>query len=229
MIGLDDLFRAIKEIELPGGLKGQVRALSDAEIKERRRYSLLQELEVAKELEDETSDAYRLEIAPLAAIDIRGPLVSTVLAVRRIEIQAEADLLYPNIFIPIPDDADDVAEREVLKRRGETEAQTREHRAEHIKQRLQTAREKLEGLEMKTLRKMAQQLAITVAARSAFLDGIRWYTVYAGVYAHRDGQLERLCQSPDAVRDIPARVIDRLHREVEEVNTVDPWEIAKNA
>ena len=227
-ITLDNLFRAVKDIELPGGLKGQVQALSDAEKKERRRYALLCELDAAKELRDETSDAYRISVAPLAEVEDKDPLVSTILQVRRVELQQESQQLFPQLIIPIPDEADDVTEIAVIERRKETEAKTAEQRQNHIEVRMTQIREKLESQDIELLRKMARGLAVTVTSRRVMIDAICWYTVYAGVYVFRNGDRERLYQSPDIVQNSPESVIDRLYREVEEVNNVDPWEIVKN-
>ena len=228
MIRLDDLFRATKDIPLPKGLKGQVRTLSDGEMKERRRYALLHSQEVVSGLEDETSDSYRLYVAPLATTRNRELLTDVVMQIRRAEAMRDAFVFYPNELIPMPDDATDIDEREVLDQRKIQEDKLAVNRAKFVDKRLATIRKKHKALNVRQLRALAQRLAVVVAERSATIDAMRWYTVYAAVFVHKDGALERLYQDPDTVRKSPQQVVDRLYLEVEEVNGVDPWEIAKN-
>lgn len=228
MIRLDSLFRAVKDIDLPEGKKGQARALADAEIKERRRYALIKSQEVTKELRDETSDMYQLYMLPLATTRDRDLLLDTVLQVRRIEFLQDALEFYPNVLLPIPDDASDVEERGVLEQRVLQEAAIQKQRDDYIAKRVADIRKKTKALNVRQLRKMAQGLAGVVAERATMIDAMRWYTVYAGISEFKDGQLERLFDSPGAASMSPEGVVDRLWLEVDEVNSVDPWEIAKN-
>lgn len=228
MIRLDDLFRAVKDIDLPKGLKGQVRALSDGEMKERRRYALLYSQEVVTGLEDKTSDSYRLYVAPLATTKNRELLTDAVVQIRRVEALRDAFVLYPNVLIPMPDNVTDIEEREILDQRKAQEEELVDKRVAFQDKRVATISEKLKSLNLKQLRAMAQGLAVITAERAATIDAMRWYTVYAAVSVYDNGTLERLYQDPDTVRESPQQVVDRLYLEVEEVNTVDPWEIAKN-
>lgn len=228
MIRLDDLFRAVKDVDLPKGLKGQVRALSDGEMKERRRYALLHSQEVVTGLEDKTSDSYRLYVAPLATTKNRELLTDAVLQIRRVEALRDAFVLYPNVLIPMSDNVTDIEEREVLEQRKTQEEDLVKKRVAFQDKRVATISEKLKSLNLKQLRAMAQGLAVITAERAATIDAMRWYTVYAAVSVYDNGTLERLYQDPDTVRESPQQVVDRLYLEVEEVNTVDPWEIAKN-
>lgn len=226
----DRLFRAEEDIDLPGEEKGVARALSDADIKERRRYALLISLEAEQELRDETSRWHRAYVKPLGTIDSAEPLVVRVLAVRRFDITEEAQLLFPYQFVALPDKPDDVVERNILAQRMEQEQKVRERRHLHVEQRMEELRQKLIALPIETLRKEAVGAAISAATRAEMIDAVRWYTVYAGIYAaNTDGDLERLFQSPSEVRGVPTSVIDHLFQKVSVVNNVDPWEIQKNA
>lgn len=227
---LDALFRATAEIDLPGGQKGLVRALSDVEEQERHRYALLKSNEVEKELRDKTSLEYQIAIAPLEEIENPQPLIAVILEARRLDIEREARLLFDYQFIPMPDESDDKEERDVLRQREEADANTRQQRLDHIKARLTEVREKMEAQSMDTLRQMAINLAVLVRARRVMLQALRWYSVYTAVFRQSEnGELERLFQSADEVSQTPTLVIDRLFEEVSQVNTVDPWEVSKNA
>ena len=229
MIQLDDLFCAIKEIELPKGLRGQVRALSDGEIKERRRYAILHSLEATREIQDESSDAYRLTIAPLKQERQKDTLIEVVIQVRRIEAMRDAILFIQNEMVPMPDDATDVQEREVLLQRETQEQGVRDAREAFVAKRLTDLRTKYKRLTVNQLRRMAESAVVGVYEQAASIDAVRWYTVYAGVYVHKDDTVKRLYQSPEAASRSPEVVVMRLFNEVEEINAVDPWEIAKNA
>lgn len=229
MIRLDSLFRAVKDVDLPGGLKGEARALTDAEVKERRRYALIKSQEVTKELRDETSDMYRLYILPLATTRDRALLLDTVLQVRRVEALQDAIAFHPNTLLPMPNNASDIEERGVLEQRALQETEVQRQRDAYIAKRIADIRKKSKSLNVRQLRKMAQELAGVVAERAAMIDAMRWYAVYASISVFKNGQLERLFESPDAVSMSPEPVVDRLFSEVNQVNGVDPWEIAKNA
>ena len=114
MIFLDDLFRATKEIELPKGLRGQVRALSDGEIKERRRYAILHSQRATEDIEDESSDVYRLTIAPLMKGKQKAPLLDVIMQVRQIGLLRDAIMFHPSVLIPMPDEVMPDQEREIL-------------------------------------------------------------------------------------------------------------------
>lgn len=228
-IQLDDLFRATKEIELPKGLRGQVRALSDGEVKERRRYAILHSLKATREIEDESSEAHRLTIAPLKSEKQKAPLIDVVMQVRRVEFIRDAIAFISNVMIPLPDDATDVQEREILAQREVQDQKVRDKRTAHVAKRLTDVRKKYTKLTVNKLRQMAQQAIVSVYEQAASIDAVRWYTVYAGVFVHRGDKLERLYPSPEAASKSPEAVVDRLFNEVEDVNAVDPWEVAKNA
>lgn len=231
MIRLDDLFRATQDIDLPEGQKGMARALTDAEAKERRRFALVKSQEVVEELKDPTSLRHRLSVAPLEKVkdDEADSLIKVILEARRYDSQRDAVTLFPLPFIPIADDADDVTEREVLQQREESEKVVREQRAEYVKQRITTLREKYQETPMETLRVVTRQLAITVEARRTMVDAFRWYTIYASVFIYNNGKAERLFQSPDQVANVPSSIVDRLYKKAEAVDNVDPWDIVKNA
>lgn len=229
MIQLDDLFRAIREIELPKGLRGQVRALSDGEVKERRRYAILHSQEATKDIQDESSDAYRLTIAPLKSEKQKSPLIEVLMQVRRIDFVRDAIMFVPNVMIPLPDDATDVQEREILAQREVQDQEVQDKRAAYVAKRLTEVRKKYTKLSVNKLRQMASQAVVAVYEQAAAIDAMRWYTVYAGVHVYRGEELKRLYPSPEAASKSPEAVIDRLSDEVEIVNAVDPWEVAKNA
>jgi hypothetical protein len=230
MIRLSDLFGASKEIDLPKGLKGQARALTDGEIKERRRYAILHSQKATEEIKDESSDAYRLLIAPFKQEKQKAPLVDVVMQVRRIEFVRDALAFIPNVLIPLPDDANDTQEREILERRKVQDKEVQEKRAAMVEKRTKDVRQKLTKLNVGRLRLMAQQAIVGVYEQAASYDAVQWYTIHAGVYVYEGDKLERLFPSPEAVRDhASGPAVARLFGEVEEVNGVDPWEIAKNA
>jgi len=231
-VTLDRLFRPYKEIELPDGRKGFARALGDAEVKERRRWALLQAAAASKDIENEDSEEYQLVIAPLATIEDPLPLIATILQVRTAELRREAEMLSPYPVLPIPDNADDVKEREVLAARTEAEERVDEERETFIKARLTEIRNKLVDQDVAMLQKMATNMAIILANREAMFEAIRWYTVYAGAHVYLNGDTtksERLYQSPEEAKGAPPTVVDKLYLDVVELNDVNPWEIAKNA
>lgn len=226
----DRLFRAEEDIVLPGQGKGVVRALSDADIKERRRYSLLMSLEAEKELRDETSRWHQAYIEPLGTVSSPESLIVRVLGVKRLDITEEAMVLNPFEFIALPDKPDDDAERNILAQRKEQEEKVRSQRRSHVGQRMEDLRLKLEALPIELLRKEAIGAAINAATRAEMVDAVRWYSVYAGIFTQNaDGTLERLFESPEEVRHVPGLVIDRLFLRVSAVSNADPWEIQKNA
>lgn len=227
---LDALFRATKAIDLPGGQKGMVRALSDAEQKERQYYALQKSYEAEKEIRKSGSIAHQAVLAPVMAVDEPSTLIPVILEARRLDVEREALILFPHRFIPLPDGPDDVKQREVLEQRETSEAETFDKRKAHTEQRMAEIQSKMEAAPPDDLRQMTESLAVTVEARRIMIRAIRCYTVYAGVLIHDEkDKLKRLFQSPEQVSDVPAMVINRLFDEVEAVNSVDPWDIEKNA
>ena len=228
MIFLDDLFRATKGIELPQGLRGQVRALSDGEIKERRRYAILYGQKAIEDIEDESSDAYRLTIAPLMKEKQKAPLLDVIMQVRSLELLRDASAFHPHVMIPMPDEVTDDQEREILAQRATQEQELKETRTKFVASRMKAVRQKHSRLTVNKLRQMAKTAVVAVYEQAAGIDAMQWYTVYAGVSVWRDDTWQRLYQSPDAVRDSPEVVVMRLFSQVGDVNVIDPWEIAKN-
>lgn len=230
---VDALFRATADIDLPGGTRGMVRALSDGEREERRRYALLRSLEVQRELGDETSDRHKMDIAPLADTDSPNALASIILEVRQADLQSEAITLYQDQYIPFPEKATDAEQRATLEERERTEAETQKQRREHVRQRAAEIYKKLLALPIEKLRAAACKAAVDVYARREMLRAATRFTVWAGAFIYEDQEAlanpKRLFESPEQVMEAPPDVINRLLVEVDRVDGVDVWEIQKNS
>ena len=174
MISLDDLFCASKEIALPRGLRGQVRALSDGQVKERRRYAILHSLRATKEIGDESSEVYRLTIAPLKNEKQKATLVNVLMQVRQVEFLRDAMQFIPNVMIPLPDEVTDVQEREILAQRIEQDSAVQDARAALVAKRMVGVRKKYTKLTLNRLRAMAQQAVVAIYETAASIDAVRW-------------------------------------------------------
>lgn len=231
MIRLDELFRAYQEIDLPDGRKGMVRALTDVEQQERRRWAILQGLKVERELRNKKSTRYQEQIAPLAKEET-PTLVNIILQVRRLEVEEEAYMMYPNVMVPIPDNANVDDEAEVLDIRQQREAETAKNRTTHIAQRMTEIRKKLEADTRRALVNGSQAAAVKVGGAAIRITAMRWYTVFAGSYVYENqkelADPKRLFESPEQVMQLSRSVIDRLVEKVEEVNQFDVWALQKN-
>jgi len=230
---VDALFRATEDFDLPGGQKGMVRALSDSERTHRQRYALLKSLEVERELRDETSDAYKLDIAPLARTESPEALIALVLETKRLGLRREALALYPDRYIPFPEDASDIEEREVLEQRRETEAQIHKRRNDLVEKRLAEIHQKWEDQPIEALRQAAMTSCVDVYAREELFRAAEIYTVWAGTFVYEDQENstnpKRLFKSPESVSEVPTDAIQHLLVKVSAIDSVDVWELQKNS
>jgi hypothetical protein len=224
MFRLDEFFRTHNDdVELPSGEKVSVRVLSDAEIQARSEYALSEQLKVQDALRDDSTDLYRLKVAPLLEATTEG-LIETLAEVRRVDLMREANELFSLDFFPYPDDATEEEKLDTLRRQKDHESNVYATRAQYIVNGEISYRAKLADLPRETLVASAKSAATRLYVIKAQIDAELYYTV-ATAYSFLRGARR---WTMDQVTNLPGRVLDFLMTKYREVDNIDPWELTKS-
>jgi hypothetical protein len=219
-ITLDRLFRAKQDVVLPDGRTVQVRALSDAERKQRSTASLRASIRSDELLSKEDSDEYAIYIKPLEQAS-REELENIIVDWQTADIVRAAYEEFKYEFIPFPDDASDEEQKDVLLKRAESEKAVDDKRQDYIVKQTLAFREKVQSwTDVSKEAKARKRFLVSVNARYEA-------DVYMSVYLGSEVNGKRLFQSAEEVSSLQSDVLRKLLEAQREVDSLDVWELTK--
>ena len=218
-VTVDRLFRVSKELELPGGVKVKVRALSDMELQLRNREALRARYVAEKRLKDKDSTEYQITLLPLEDADADG-YRATLLAYRRSEVGAEAERELPFVYVPFPDNASESEQTDVLAKREESEKEIRQRRAEWAEARVKDYVKLVTEMDEETLKKQCFRKTAEFFGRTEFTNRFVTMTAYIATETLEGAHY---FASAEEVGSVPTVVLDRILQAVSEVNDISPF------
>lgn len=221
-VTLDRLNRASRTVTLPDGVNVTVRALGDAERRQRNRSSLAASMRAERAFLDKDSDWYLSVIFPLENAE-RDDLEQAISDWRKIELVNEAEEKFPFEFLPIPDGATQSEEEETLRSRERSEKKTVESREKYAADTLEAFKKKISGWETDVLRKDAiERRKLLMASNEAWNE-----SVYQTVFVATEIEGKPYFIDIADVRKLDPDVLSKLFEEQVLAESVNPWELTK--
>jgi len=224
-LSMDAMYRVRTTVTMPDGAVMVVRTLSEAEVQTKNRMALDASRQRADRLRDPQSDEHKELIAPLHWLNANAARAILV-SLKQTELRREAVSQIPYEFIPIPDGASLEEKREILSRREKSEEETRTKREKWVSARLSEYQSKIEQLDHETLLLELESQTILAYAYQAYFDTLQYATLYL---ACRRDDGSRWFSSLEQVQEMGVAVLDKIFAAYREVDSVDPWELEKNA
>jgi len=222
-VTLDRLYRASQIVELPGGTKVKVRALSDAERQQSELDSLAAAMRFDKRIKNFDSEEYACYIYPLENGE-RDTLIEILCIWARGTAQVEAGRQIKDEFITIPDNASLEERMDVEKQREASEAAAKKQREEYIENGVKAAREKYSKLEDDKIRNEAKARRMQYLTASETLAERMCRAVFYGVEKVEGG---RFFESYEDVKQLDSTALAFLYGKQQEVDSLDPWAVIK--
>jgi hypothetical protein len=222
-VTLDALFRARRRTELPDKTNVYVRALSDAERKQRELDAISASIRFDRKLKDKDSSEYLCYIHPVEEAD-REILVDVLCDWERNDATRTSYKEVKDEFIPYPDNASFEEKKEVEINRAESEAATKEKRSKFVEDAVTKAREKFEKLDDDVLRKEAigkkvRYLSMMESVNEEIRRGVFYGTV------KEDGA--RYFEDYEQVCQLDSQLLGFLYQQQLEVDSLDIWAVTK--
>lgn len=223
-ITLDRLFRVSKELELPDETKVTVRALGDAERKERHRFALGESMRLDRSLRNTDSNEYLALVYPIENAE-DNILQQVLLDWKKVDAKMESVEVFKYEFIPVPDKASDEEEKEVLEKRKEHEKDIDNKRDKYVKDQVDTFKEKVLQFSRDMLVKEALERKKWMVSREESWNTTIDYTVWKSV--EKDGK--PYFRTFQEVKDLDSSVKTILFNANMELEAINPWEISKKS
>lgn len=223
--GIDKLFRAYKEVELPNGTVLRVRALSDLEIRTIDQRALALSAEYREKLDRQDSDEYRALVYDSGKWD-EDAIIDMLEPYYRLQFVEEAARKIPYEYIPFPENASEEQRREILAKRQKSEEEIRKKRDKFVEDSLKRKINKLRKLAhdqfvaetLKDIKEMAARLEYST---------YRTLLILLAACEKEDG--ERYFSNLEEVMSVPERIRNELFLAYNEVSAIDVWELEKNS
>lgn len=210
---MDDLFRTVIDVKLPGGRTVSVRVLSDPEIRVRDNNSQRAYQRVARAFRDKESEEYIHNVAPLEDAE-DDSLRSLLVAMHAVTVRHEAVREIRPTVIPEPEGAMPDELVEVEDRRAEEDKRVLDKRVAHIEARVNKYRESIAELDGEVLLERAKaQISVPFASDAADEEFTCWT-----IHLATDGEFK-----VEDIRGMNPKVKEALMAAYLEVDRVDPF------
>lgn len=216
---LDDLWRVITEIDLPGGRKAYCRTLSDWEVRHRQEMAVVGSKHKRDELKDRKSDAYQTYIAPIQFAQ-RGDLEETIVALEQREFIRQTFEEIKANYVPYPDEATLEERHEVLEAREKEDKRVEEARRKAMEAKAAQLKKTLAKRKKENLVERCQAAQANALVLNAFVEEFNAMTVSLCCFSD-EARKQRLFKSADEVKALNPLILDKLlgaYREIDRVN-----------